>query len=124
MAARRRAHHSRVRSWCCVADKGWKAAERRMARDVGTERIPVTGERHGADFEDGLCCYQLKVRRMIPAWLSAWLVGIQGAAAKRGKCGVVVLKRPRERDEDAVVVLAWRDWVALHGDARRRENGA
>ena len=31
-----------------MTDKAWKAFERRMARDVGTERIPVTGERDGA----------------------------------------------------------------------------
>ena len=47
----------------------WKAVERRMARDVGVERIPVTGERHGADFEDGIACYQVKCRRVIPGWL-------------------------------------------------------
>jgi hypothetical protein len=32
-----------------MADKAWKAFERRLCRDVGTERIPVTGGRHGAD---------------------------------------------------------------------------
>ena len=36
-----------------MTDKAWKAFERRLAHDVGTERIPVTGERDGADFEDG-----------------------------------------------------------------------
>ena len=100
----------------------WKASERRMARDVGTERIPVTGERHGADFADGIACYQLKVRRMLPAWLWAWLGGIQGTAAKQGRVGVLVLRVPRMRDEDALVVLAWRDWVALHGDAQRERD--
>lgn len=89
-----------------------------MARDVGTERIPVTGERHGSDFEDGIACYQLKVRRAIPGWLWDWLAGIQGTGQRRGKAGVLVLKRPRERDEDAVVVLSWRDWVELHGRPR------
>ncbi len=36
-----------------MSDKTWKAFECRLAHDVGTERIPVTGERDGADFEDG-----------------------------------------------------------------------
>lgn len=98
-----------------MADKGWKAAERRMARDVGVERIPVTGERHGADFEDAIACYQLKVRRAIPGWLWDWLTGIQATGTRKGKAGVLVLKRPRERDEDAVVCLSWKDWVDLHG---------
>jgi hypothetical protein len=101
-----------------MPDKGWKAAERRMARDVGSQRIPVTGERAGADWLCGVAAYQLKVRRMLPAWLWAWLAGIQGAGQRTGKVGVLVLKQPGMRDTDAVVVLSWRDWVALHGDAR------
>lgn len=101
-----------------MADRGWKQAERRMARDVGTERIPVTGERAGADFEDAIAVYQLKVRRAIPAWLWEWLSGIRGTGARKGKAGVLVLKRPRERDDDAIVVLSWRDWVDLHGRPR------
>ena len=101
-----------------MADKGWKAAERRFACDVGSRRIPVTGERFGADFEDGLAAYQLKVRRM-PGWLWGWLAGIRGNAEPRGKVGVLVLKQPRQQDGDAVVVLTWRAWVELHGDASR-----
>lgn len=100
----------------------WKSVERRMARDVGTERIPVTGERHGSDFTDGIACYQLKVRRMLPAWLWAWLGGIQDTGRKQGKAGVLVLKLPRARDEEALVILSWRDWVDLHGDGRRRDD--
>ena len=98
-----------------MADKGWKAAERRLARDVGTERIPVTGERHGADFVDAIACYQLKVRRAIPGWLWGWLSGIKAAGHRAGRVGVLVLKRPGEQDTEAIVVLSWRDWVELHG---------
>ena len=47
---------------------------------MGTERIPVTGERDGADFEDGRHCYQVKLGRRLPAYLAKWLVGITGSA--------------------------------------------
>jgi len=50
-----------------VTDKAWKAFERHLARDVETERIPVTGERDGADFEDGRHVYQVKLGRRLPA---------------------------------------------------------
>jgi hypothetical protein len=96
-------------------DKGWKKAERRMAKDMGCTRIPVTGERHGADFEDGIAAYQVKVRRAIPGWLWDWLSGIRGNAEPRGKIGVLVLKKPRQRDEEGLVVLTWAAWVDLHG---------
>jgi hypothetical protein len=98
-----------------MADKAWKANERRFARDMGCERIPVTGERHGADFVDGIAAYQLKVRRAIPGWLWTWLSGIQATGQRTGKAGVLVLKQPGQRDTDAIVILSWKDWQDLHG---------
>lgn len=86
-----------------------------MARDVGSERIPVTGERHGADFVDAIACYQLKVRRMIPRWLWDWHAGIRATGTRHDKVGVLVLKHPGERDDEALVILTWKDWVDLHG---------
>lgn len=103
-----------------VKSRSWKAAETRFARDVGSERKPCDGSREGADFADGLCFYQLKVRRSIPGWLWEWLGGIQANAKASGKAGVLVLKHPRQEDTEAVVVLSWADWVELHGNAGRR----
>jgi hypothetical protein len=100
-----------------VTDRAWKAFERRMARDVGRERIPVTGERAGADFEDGMFCYQAKLGRRCPSYLGAWLAGIgaAGRARRPEKIGVVVWKPKRAEDAEALVVLRWSDWLALHG---------
>ncbi len=98
-----------------MADKAWKAFERRMCRDAGTERIPVTGERHGADGATEMFCYQFKLRKNIPGYLSEWLAGIRGSAAPSGRVGVLVLKQPRQRDAEAVVMVSWADWCALHG---------
>lgn len=86
-----------------------------MARDVGTERIPVTGERAGADFENGMFCFQLKVRSMLPGWMFEWLYGICDTAARKSKTGVLVLKAPGMRDSEALVCMKWGDFVALHG---------
>jgi hypothetical protein len=98
-----------------MSDKGWKQFERRAARDMGVERIPVTGERDGADCATSLFCIQLKLRRSLPRWLWTWLNGIVGNAEAAGKIGVLVLKKPHQRDVDALVVLRWGDWVQLHG---------
>lgn len=95
---------------------GWKAFERRIAADCGGRRIPVTGiDRHGADVVTPMFHVQAKLRKSIPAWLGLWLSGIVGTASDAGKIGVLVLKRPRQKDTDALVVLRWADWVALHG---------
>jgi hypothetical protein len=103
-----------------VADKSWKAFERRMCRDVGTERIPVTGERHGADGTTDRFCFQFKLRRSLPQWLFTWLTGIVESAEQTKRIGVLVLKRPRERDDDALVVMRWLDWVQI---SRRKRLG-
>lgn len=101
-----------------MKSRSWKGAETRFARDVGVERKPCDGSRAGADFEDGIACYQLKVRSSIPGWLWGWLGGIQGTAKSKGKAGALVLKAPRQKDVEALVVLSWSDWVSLHGDAQ------
>jgi hypothetical protein len=99
-----------------MADKGWKRAERMIAADAGGQRIPVTGERAGADVIAGGYCYQLKVRRSLPGWLFDWLGGIVSASkARPGSTGILVLNRPRQPRRNALVVLRWCDWVDIVG---------
>ena len=100
-----------------MADKSWKAFERRLARRVGGRRIPVTGERDGADVIAGPFVYQAKLRRGLPSYLRDWLRGIVAAGERSGGAtGVVVWKAPRALDDDAVVILRLADWQAWHGD--------
>ncbi len=77
----------------------WKAFERRLARLLGTERIPVTGERAGADFETPLFAFQAKKRATVPGYLAEWLDGIR--AARPDKVGIVIMQLPRRPDCDA-----------------------
>ena len=111
-----------------MPDKAWKACERRIAALLGGRRVPVTGERAGADVLVGPVGYevfavQVKQRRGMPSYLHGWLGGIREAAARRGpQCtGIVVWREPgggpgRGDEDAAVVVLSLRDWRALHGD--------
>ena len=99
-----------------MADKSWKAFERRIAKRVGGKRIPATGERDGADVVAGPFCYQAKLRRGLPSYLRDWLRGIVAAGERSGTTGVVIWKSPGARDDDAVVLLRLRDWEDLHGD--------
>ena len=99
-----------------MADKSWKAFERRVAKRMGGRRIPVTGERDGVDVDAGPFVYQAKLRRGLPSYLREWLRGIVAAGERLNAVGVVVWKAPHARDDDAVVVLRLKDWQALHGD--------
>ena len=97
-------------------DKAWKAFERRIAKRVGGRRIPVTGERDGADVVGGgPFVYQAKLRKGVPAYLSSWIRGIVAAGARSGATGVVVWKAPGARDDDALVLLRLKDWQDWHG---------
>ena len=99
-----------------MSDRRWKAVERRAAKRLGCQRIPVTGERNGADLSNDVFDVQVKSRReAIPGWLQTWLAGITGTAAQRGKTGVLVLHQPGHELDDAVVVLRFKDWSDLHG---------
>jgi hypothetical protein len=94
----------------------WKAYERRVAADLGSQRIPVTGiDRHGADVVTPLFDVQVKLRRWLPAWLWRWMGGIVATAEAHDKVGVLVLRTPRMDDGDALVVLRIKDWIDLHG---------
>ncbi len=98
-----------------MSERSWKTAERRLARDVGNEREPVTGERGGRDFGKlGAFAYQSKVRRSLPTWLFDWLGGIVTTAKRHNQIGVLVLNRPRSPRRNALVVLRWSDWCELH----------
>lgn len=99
-----------------MSDKRWKAVERKVAAKVRGQRIPVTGERDGADVLSPMFAYQVKSRRRHPRWLTEWVAGITGASAP--KIGVVVLHTPGHEVDDALVVLRFKDWVDLHGSVR------
>ena len=94
----------------------WKASERRVARDLNGRRIPVTGvDRDGADVITPCYHIQVKLRKSLPVWLWRWLAGIVSDAAPHGKVGILVLKQPRQRDAEGLVVLRYGDFVNIVG---------
>lgn len=93
----------------------WKQHERDIAADLGGRRIPVSGiDRDGADVLTPLFAVQVKVRKALPSWLWGWLAGICSTAGE-GRVGVLILRRPRERKAEGLVVMTYKDFVALHG---------
>ena len=99
-----------------MADKSWKAFERRLARRVGGKRLACTGEKDGVDVDAGMFVYQCKLRRGVPSYLHSWLSGIVGAGERANAVGVLIWKAPNARDDDSLVLLRLKDWEDLHGD--------
>jgi hypothetical protein len=98
-----------------MADRSWKAFERRIAVDHGVCRIPVTGERHGADIRTEMFSIQTKLRKAIPKCIREWSDQISATATREGRIGVLVVKEPGKRDDNALVIVRYRDWCDLHG---------
>ena len=106
-----------------TARSTWKAAERRIAVDLGGRRIPVTGiDRHGADVVTPMFHVQVKLRKSLPTWLWVWLAGIRVDAIKSGKVGILVLKMPNQNDTSGLVVMSYGDFVDLHGKPEGMES--
>lgn len=99
-----------------MPEKRWKVFERRVSRDHGVERQPITGERDGSDaMPHPLFCFQMKLRKAIPKCIREWSDSIHRSAQKSGKCGVLIVKEPGKHDDNALVIVRYRDWVDLHG---------
>ena len=96
-----------------MADRSWKAFERRIAARVGGRRLACTGEKDGVDVDAGPFVYQAKLRRGLPSYLRTWVDGIVETAKRKGATGVVIWKAPREKDDDAIVILRLADWQEL-----------
>lgn len=101
-----------------MADRTWKAFERRLARMFGTERIPAAGvmgfqQTNAADFETSRVCFQAKKGYHPPSYLRDWLSGIVTVAQPSGRVGAVVWAGKGVKDDEALVILRAVDFCTL-----------
>ena len=103
-----------------MADKSWKAFERRVAGLVRGSRVGPDHRKDGIDVDAPLFAYQCKLTGRGMLELRRWLDGICDSACSQGSTwcgarasGVVVWKVPRMLDGDALVTLRLRDWVEV-----------
>lgn len=102
-----------------MADKTWKAIERRVAGLFGTFRIPpaVYGQRadrgnNAPDAETDHLAIQIKHGYTFPAYLASWLAGIcENTPA--GKTGVVVWHPKGAKVDDSLALLRVADLARL-----------
>jgi hypothetical protein len=88
-----------------------------VGKQLGGRRIPVTGiDRNGADVVTHMFHCQLKLRNSLPAWLFTWLAGIVSDAQPKGKVGILILRKPRQDDAEALVVMRYGDFRDLFGN--------
>jgi len=103
-----------------MADKGFKQYERRIARDFGVERTPLSGRwsRHTAsDTLHTKLFIDTKVRREVR---TLWRLfrAIEGLAVQERKRPVLIVKVPRADDHDSIVACRLRDLKAVAEEVR------
>lgn len=93
-----------------MADRAWKAAERRTAALLGTTRIPSRGIA-APDMRTAALNVEHKHRKALPAWLTHAVA--QAVATAGGRLPVVVLATSgRGRPTQRYVLLRFDDFVA------------
>ena len=95
-----------------MADKLWKQHERRTARLLGGERVPVSGRGDGPDVAHPWLSIECKHRRTLPQWLLKALDQAK-RAAKGEQLPVAILHEQGRRD--SLVVMTLSDFVDLFG---------
>ncbi len=93
--------------------KDWKACERRIAKLLGGQRIPVTGRQRGEtpDIEHEALSIEVKSRKFLPAWLLDALNQAQAASKDGKKMPVVVLHQDHAPYAHSLVVLKLKDFA-------------
>jgi hypothetical protein len=93
--------------------KDWKACERRIAKLLGGQRIPVTGRQRGdtPDIEHAALSIEVKSRKSLPGWLLKALSQAQAASKDGKKMPVVVLHQDHAPYAHSLVVLKLKDFA-------------
>ncbi len=93
----------------------WKFAERRIARQLGGQRIPVSGRAGQPDIRHPWLSIEVKHRRRLPRWLLTALAQAEQAATP-GQLPVAILHQHGQRYSEALVVLRLQDFREWFGD--------
>ena len=93
----------------------WKRQERQIAAQLGTRRLPNTGEA-GPDIRAHGWAVQVKTRRQLPAWLWAAVEQARRDAGAGERPAVVLADVSQGRKARRLVVLDFDAWCELLGD--------
>lgn len=91
-------------------DKLWKAFERRAAKFVGGERVPITGRQRGSapDIEHSWLSIECKYRKSVPEWIKDAMRQAVASARPR-QMPVVILGEKGADIKDALFIFRAED---------------
>jgi len=91
----------------------WKSVERRIARELGGERVGILGRE---DVRHDRLSVEVKTRRELPRFIVR-AYGQAADNARAGKAPVLILKERGKRYADCLCILRLADFLGLSGDA-------
>jgi hypothetical protein len=99
----------------------WKSVERRLAKELGGERVGILG---GEDVRHGRLSVEVKTRKELPRFLIK-TYGQAADNARAGKLPLLVLKERCKRYADCLCILRLSDFLELFGEDLKgsREEG-
>lgn len=84
-----------------MADKAWKACERRIAKYIKGERVPITGRQRGdaPDIKHNWLSPEVKYRKTLPAWFKDAMNQAEASAMPRQLPVVIMVEKGQEVGE-------------------------
>lgn len=84
-----------------MSDKVWKACERRVAKYIGGERVPVSGRARGdkPDIDHNFLSIEVKYRAKFPFWLHDAMAQAEASAMPRQMPCVILCEKGQETGE-------------------------
>lgn len=89
-----------------MPDKRWKNTERKVAKILGGERVPVSGRQRGfsADVKHDRLSIEVKDREKLPAWLYDAMEQAE-MSAHDGQIPTVILHEKGQKYEDCLTLV-------------------
>lgn len=96
----------------------WKATERRIAKRLSGQRVPVADKRSGADVISDTLSVEVKHRKQLPAWLHKAMAQAVNAATGE-QTPIVVLHELGKRGDNDYVIIRMRDFAQFEKDGNK-----
>lgn len=90
-------------------DKLWKATERRIAKQFGTQRTPLSGSNSGGTQSDTLhprLYIEIKERKYLPEWFTKTVNDTKAKAEEEGRTPLTVFHQKGGRDDYVVLNIS------------------
>ena len=94
-----------------MTDKAWKQCERRVAKYIGGERVPITGRQRGdaPDIKHNWLVPEVKYRKKLPEWIHDAMRQAVAAVRRPSQVPCVILCEKGKDTADSYIIFKLKD---------------